>query len=249
MDLPADPDADPDKSQPSLDTDYDNPEADKPGADPAKPGDKTYHGSLNLIYEKPTPGADENPGAVDIKIKTPSSGAITVTTADGTIVEAEVVTDENGNPVRDDDGNITVRVNPEGVGKTELVIKQEPNGAYTGTTWDLDVTVGANPKIAPAPKLAKKAENLTHPDGPTQPGDRIRYTVTASNGAKGSLWTDVVVTDPLPACLELAGASVGASVGSTGVVGSAGSVRPGSEVSPGSSGATGSRAVPSKIAT
>ncbi|KAB1650941.1 DUF11 domain-containing protein [Adlercreutzia muris] len=203
VDLPADPDADPDKSQPSLDTDYDNPEADKPGADPAKPGDKTYHGNLNLIYEKPTPGADENPGAVDIKIKTPSSGAITVTTADGTIVEAEVVTDENGNPVRDDDGNITVRVNPEGVGKTELVIKQEPNGAYTGTTFEYDVTVKADPSIAPAPAVTKVAENLTHPNGPTQPGDRIRYTVTASNSAAGSAWNNVVVTDDLPACLDL----------------------------------------------
>ena len=203
VDLPADPDADPDKSQPSLDTDYDNPEADKPGADPAKPGDKTYHGNLNLIYEKPAPDADENPGAVDIKIKTPSSGAITVTTADGTIVEAEVVTDENGNPVRDDDGNITVRVNPEGVGKTELVIKQEPNGAYTGTTFEYDVTVKADPSIAPAPAVTKVAENLTHPNGPTQPGDRIRYTVTASNSAAGSAWNNVVVTDDLPACLDL----------------------------------------------
>ena len=203
VDLPADPGADPDKSQPSLDTDYDKPEADKPGADPTKPGDKTYHGTLNLIYEKPAPGADENPGAVDIKIKTPSSGAITVTTADGTILEAEVVTDEDGNPVRDDDGNITVRVNPEGVGKTELVIKQEPNGAYTGTTFEYDVTVKADPSIAPAPAVAKTAENLTHPDGPTQPGDRIRYTVTAANNAAGSAWNNVVITDDLPACLDL----------------------------------------------
>ncbi len=71
-----------------------------------------------------------------------------------------------------------------------------------------EVAVRPDPAIAPAPKLAKKAENLTHPDGPTQPGDRIRYTITASNTAKGSLWTQVVVTDPLPAGLELDEASV-----------------------------------------
>ncbi|TGY66176.1 isopeptide-forming domain-containing fimbrial protein, partial [Enterorhabdus sp. NM05_H27] len=86
--------------------------------------------------------------------------------------------------------------------------RQEPNGAYTGSTWVYDVTVRPQPKIAPAPALAKRAENLTHPNGPTQPGDRIRYTIEASNGAAGSLWTDVVVTDPLPACLELDEGSV-----------------------------------------
>ncbi len=71
-----------------------------------------------------------------------------------------------------------------------------------------EVAVRPDPTIAPAPKLAKRAENLMHPDGPTQPGDRIRYTIEASNGAKGSLWTDVVVSDPLPACLELDEGSV-----------------------------------------
>ncbi|MCI8424595.1 MAG: DUF11 domain-containing protein, partial [Adlercreutzia sp.] len=39
--------------------------------------------------------------------------------------------------------------------------------------------------------------------GPTQAGDRLRYTVTASNTATGSLWTNVVVTDALPVGLEL----------------------------------------------
>ncbi|WP_289636287.1 hypothetical protein [uncultured Adlercreutzia sp.] len=70
------------------------------------------------------------------------------------------------------------------------------------------VQVAPDPAIAPEPALSKKAENLTHRGGPTQPGDRIRYTVTASNGARGSLWTDAVVTDPLPSCLELDEGSV-----------------------------------------
>ncbi|WP_302963662.1 hypothetical protein [uncultured Adlercreutzia sp.] len=206
--LPADPDADPDEPQPSLKTDYDNPTPDKPGADPSKPGDKTYTGELTLIYSKPDPGAEENPGAVDIKIKSPSSGPITVTTPDGRILDAKVVVDEKGEPVRDKDGNITVRVDPQGVGKTELVIKQEPNGAYTGTTFIYDVTVKADPSIAPVPALSKKAENLTHPEGPTQPGDTLRYTITASNTAAGSAWNNVVITDDLPACLELKAGTV-----------------------------------------
>ncbi|WP_302963657.1 hypothetical protein [uncultured Adlercreutzia sp.] len=71
-----------------------------------------------------------------------------------------------------------------------------------------EVVVAPDPAIAPEPALSKKAENLTHPDGPTQPGDRIRYTVTATNAARGSLWTDVVISDPLPSCLELDEGSV-----------------------------------------
>ena len=66
-----------------------------------------------------------------------------------------------------------------------------------------EVAVRPDPKIAPEPAVSKAVENLTHPEGPTQPGDRLRYTVTASNAATGSLWTDVVLTDALPKCLEL----------------------------------------------
>ncbi len=203
VELPATPGLDP-TDAPALETDYDHPTSDDP-AD--KYSDKTYKGTLDLVYQE-TAADGTNPGRIELKLDTPSSGAITVTTADGTVIKAEVVTDDEGNPVRDENGKITVRVDPESVGKTELTIRQEPNGAYTGTTFDYAVTVRPQPKIAPAPALAKKAENLTHPNGPTQPGDRVRYTVTASNTAAGSLWTQVVLSDPLPTCLELAGASV-----------------------------------------
>ncbi|MCR2027288.1 hypothetical protein [Adlercreutzia muris] len=192
---------DPALPPPSIATNPD-PEPAEPGADPDKPGDKIYKGTITLTYHGHEPG-QTNPGRVELKIDTPSSGPITVETADGTILEAELVRDEDGNPVRDEDGNLTVLLDPEAVGKTELVIKQEPNGAYTGSTFIYDVTVRPDTSVAPAPALSKRAENLTHPGGPTQPGDRIRYTIEASNGAKGSLWTDAVVTDPLPACLEL----------------------------------------------
>ena len=71
-----------------------------------------------------------------------------------------------------------------------------------------DVTVKPNPQIAPETAVTKTAENLTHPDGPTQPGDRIRYIVKAANSAAGSAWNDVVLADPLPGCLELDEATV-----------------------------------------
>ncbi|MEC4185449.1 hypothetical protein VJ918_11580, partial [Adlercreutzia sp. R21] len=85
---------------------------------------------------------------------------------------------------------------------------QESADPATGDVPGSEVAVRPDASVAPAPKLAKRAENLTHPDGPTQPGDRVRYTVTASNAAAGSLWTGVVLTDPLPACLQLVASSV-----------------------------------------
>ena len=196
------PGADPTLPPPSATLDPD-PTPDDPDADPTKPGDKTYGGDIATTWDKPT---DDNPhpGRVTLTIKTDSSGPISIVGEDGSLFDADFVRDEKtGEPVRNPDGTYTIVLDPKAVGEGKLTIQQKPNGAYTGTTWDLDVTVKANPKVAPAPKLAKKAVNLTHPDGPTQPGDRVLYTVTASNGAAGSAWTQVVLTDPLPACLEL----------------------------------------------
>ena len=196
-----DPDCtDPDAPEPEVSTGPGQP-AD-PGADPAKPGDKVFRGEIVTTWGEPSE-ADPHPGRVLLKVDTPSSGPVSVTDAKGNVFEADFLRGEDGQPVRGEDGSYTLVLDPTAVGRGELTFKQEPNGAYTGSTWVYDVTVLPRPEIAPAPALAKRAENLTHPNGPTQPGDRIRYTVTATNGAAGSLWTDVVVTDPLPACLEL----------------------------------------------
>ena len=176
-------------------------------ADPAKPNEKEYHGSIETVYQKHGEG-EPNPGRVTLKLDTPSSGPVTVTTADGRIIEADILRDESGAPVRDADGKITLVVDPEAVGETTLTVSQAPNGAYTGTTFVFDVTVKPNPEIAPDTSVSKSVKNLTHPDGPTQPGDRLRYTVTAANAAEGSGWNDVALSDELPACLVLDEASV-----------------------------------------
>nr|WP_276536245.1 hypothetical protein [Adlercreutzia muris] len=201
-----DPDcADPDAPEPEVSTGPGQP-AD-PGADPGKPGDKVFRGEIVTTWGEPSE-ADPHPGRVLLKVDTPSSGPVSVTDASGNVFEADFLRGEDGNPVRGEDGSYTLVLDPTAVGRGELTFRQEPNGAYTGSTWVYDVTVKPEPKIAPAPALAKRAENLTHPNGPTQPGDRIRYTIEASNGAAGSLWTNVVVTDPLPASLELDEGSV-----------------------------------------
>ena len=201
-----DPDCkDPDFPAPSVETGPGEP--DDPAADPSEPGDKTYHGSITTTWGEPSKD-NPHPGRVTLSIKTPSTGKISVTDASGNVFTADFLKDADGRPVRGEDGTYTLVLDPTAVGSGKLTIRQEANGAYTGSTWVYDVTVNPDVTVAPAPSLSKKAENLTHPDGPTQPGDRIRYTITAANGTAGSLWTGVVVRDPLPACLELDEGSV-----------------------------------------
>lgn len=201
-----DPDCkDPDFPAPSVETGPGEP--DDPAAGPDEPGDKTYRGSITTTWGEPNED-NPHPGRVILSIKTPSTGKISVTDASGNVFTADFLKDADGHPVRGEDGTYTLVLDPTAVGSGKLTIRQEANGAYTGSTWVYDVTVNPDVTVAPAPSLSKKAENLTHPDGPTQPGDRIRYTITAANGTAGSLWTGVVVRDPLPACLELDEGSV-----------------------------------------
>lgn len=161
-----------------------------------------HNGTIRTTYGEPTE-ANPHPGRVILAIDTPSSAPIKVTDNSGNVVTAEFRTDADGNPVRDESGAYVLVIDPVAVGGGALKIVQEANGAYNGTEWNYAVKVNPDASIPPEPRLAKRAENLTHPDGPTQPGDRIRYTIEASNAAAGSLWTDVVASDALPACLEL----------------------------------------------
>lgn len=201
-----DPDCkDPDFPAPSVETGPGEP--DDPAADLGKAGNKTHHGTIVTTWGEPS-ADNPHPGRVTLSIKTPSTGPISVTDASGNVFTADFLKDADGRPVRGEDGTYTLVLDPTAVGSGKLTIRQEANGAYTGSTWVYDVTVNPDVTVAPAPSLSKKAENLTHPDGPTQPGDRIRYTITAANGTAGSLWTGVVVRDPLPACLELDEGSV-----------------------------------------
>ena len=193
-----DPDCtDPDFPAPSVQTGAGEP---TDAADPD--GGKTYRGKITTTWGEPSE-ANPHPGRVVLTVKTESTAPISVTDAKGNVFTAEFAKGEDGKPLRGADGSYTLVLATTAVGAGQLTIKQEPNGAYTGTTWVYDVTVNPDVTVAPAPALTKKAQNLTHPNGPTQPGDRIRYTITASNTATGSLWMQGVVTDPLPACLDL----------------------------------------------
>ena len=198
------PEDDPDKSDP----DFPDPavetgggEHDDPSLPEDEPGDRTFHGTITTTWGEPTE-ANPHPGRVTLKVTTPSTAPISVTDARGNVFTAEFVKDENGEPVRDG-GTYTLILDPTAVGSGELTFRQEANGAYTGSTWVYAVKVNPDASKAPEPALAKGVENLTHPSGPTQAGDRLRYTITAANEAAGSLWTGVTVTDPMPRCLKI----------------------------------------------
>ncbi len=135
-----------------------------------------------------------------LTIKTPSTGPLSVTDASGNVFSR--LPEGRGRGAGARRRHLHPGARPDGRGARRTRLQAGPNGAYTGCTWVYDVTVNPGLTIR-APALSKEAENLTHPDGPTQPGDRIRYTMTATNTAAGSLWTDVVIPDPLPAYLEL----------------------------------------------
>lgn len=182
-------------------------------ADPDDPRSTTYEGTITAKWEPHDPG-EPNPGRVTIKLETDSDAPVTVTAEDGTVITADVVRDEGGNPVRDEDGKLTLWVDPETPGETKLVVRQEPSASYGGTVFDFDVTVEADPSVAPEPAMELRVENLTHPDGPTQPGDRLRYTVVASNGAPGSLWTGVEGSVALPPSVQVDEGSVALVSGS-----------------------------------
>lgn len=180
---------------------------DAPGAfgDPF-PG-TTYEGAIRTTYGEPSE-TNPHPGRVILDISTPSTAPISVTDSKGNVVKAEFERDAEGNPVRNADGKYRLVVDPTAVGEGELTVRQEPNGAYTASTWVWSVKVNPDASIPPQPEVSKEVANLTYPDGPTQAGDVLAYRITASNRRAGSLWTDVVIGDALPRALEIVGGTL-----------------------------------------
>lgn len=182
----------------------------KPGNPEPDPetGGQVIRSQVDLIYpETITPGAP-NPGRLVLKLDSLSHGPITLTNADGVVVDAVLAKDLQGNPVRDENGKYTLTLDPLAVGTSSITIAQAANGAYIATTWIIDVAVHPNPKITPNPSVTKSVKNLTHPDGPTQVGDKLLYTLSATNTSVGSAWDGVAIADPFPTCLIIDKTSV-----------------------------------------
>ena len=150
----------------TIDPDAVPDDPDAPGFDPDKPHDKTYEGTITIPWRDHEPG-EPNPGRVTLKLETDSPAPVTVTTPDGTVVTADLVRDEDGNPVRDENGKYTVWIDPETPGVTELTVRQEPNGEYPGTTFHFMVTVtdDSGQGEGPKPLPPYEPENVTGSDG------------------------------------------------------------------------------------
>lgn len=177
---------------------------------PPQPGDgenriERHKLSYNYKDPKKDTGAvpDPNWNVIKVKVNTPSSGDFKVTTSNGAVATAEVLRDDDGNPVRDADGNVTLVIKVDSAGETTITIEQEPNGVYYGSTFIYDLTVGPDVTIPPETSLVKTAKNLTHDGDYIRPGDIIEYTITAANAAKGSVWQFPYVQDQLPETVEL----------------------------------------------
>ena len=70
-----------------------------------------------------------------------------------------------------------------------------------------DEDVAVYPVRAARPAVSKAAQNLTHATGENNVGDEIAYRVTARNAAADSCWQGVVISDTLPAGLDLVAGS------------------------------------------
>lgn len=196
-----------------------------PEPDP-ETGGQVIRSHVDLIYpEGVTPGAP-NPGRLVLKLDSLSHGPVTLTNADGVVVDAVLTKDANGNPVKDENGKYTLTLDPLAVGTSTVTVKQAANGAYIATTWIIDVAVHPNPKITPNPSVTKSVKNLTHPEGPTQVGDKLLYTLSATNTAVGSAWDGVAITDPFPTCLIIDKTSVHVTNASEHFDGSATEIKP-----------------------
>lgn len=177
---------------------------------PPQPGDgenriERHKLSYNYKDPKKDTGAvpDPNWNVIKVKVNTPSSGDFKVTTSNGAVATAEVLRDDDGNPIRDADGNVTLVIKVDSAGETTITIEQEPNGVYYGSTFIYDLTVEPDVTIPPETSLVKTAKNLTHDGDYIRPGDIIEYTITAANAAKGSVWQFPYVQDQLPETVEL----------------------------------------------
>ncbi len=96
------------------------------------------------------------------------------------LTNVAVATDGEGNPVPDPDGK-PAESNP-------TLPNDQP---------------GATPLPGAKGSVSKTAHNLSQQGTVVQAGDRIRYSIAVSNGADGTVWTNVRVKDPIPAGLDV----------------------------------------------
>lgn len=72
---------------------------------------------------------------------------------------ADLVRDENGKPVLDENGKLQIRV--DSCGTTVITVTQQPNALYSGVTYVLTVNITPDPSIRPKIQIRLTWRNLT----------------------------------------------------------------------------------------
>lgn len=72
---------------------------------------------------------------------------------------ADLVRDENGKPILDENGKLQIRV--DSCGTTVITVTQKPNALYSGVTYVLTVNITPDPSIRPKIQIRLTWRNLT----------------------------------------------------------------------------------------
>lgn len=142
-------------------------------------------------------------------MKLVSSSAMPVTYTSSNPAVADIVRDEDGNPVFNDDGTVKVQVNS--CGTAVIIMEQKANTLYNGTKNVLTVNITPDPSITPEVQVRVLARNVTPgkaADAPLCPGDTVEYILTGLNKTAGSVWKNASLTDGLDPRLVIDPSSV-----------------------------------------
>ena len=89
---------------------------------------------------------------------------------------ADLVRDENGKPILDENGKLQIRV--DSCGTTVITVTQKPNALYSGVTYILTVNITPDPSIRPKIQIRLTWRNLTAL-GETRPQQVAAFAIQA----------------------------------------------------------------------
>lgn len=171
-----------------------------PGDTPApgsKTGSKTLRASTTKNYSdfhKVVNGQETiSKDYFTLNIDSDSAMPMEWTTSDPAV--ADVMRDEKGNVLYDENGDPRIQVNS--CGTVTLTMHQDGNAIYNEQTRVIELTVIPDSSLKPETEVRVVWENKTHPGLPAAPGDEIEYTVVGSNFTDGSSWQNVQLGDIL----------------------------------------------------
>lgn len=149
---------------PSDPTNPDDPDNPTNPDDPSNPGTKPTIGTV--VYKTITASyaAFHDKDNADISdffrlgVQSTSAAPFSEPTVSNPAV-ADLVRDENGKPILDENGKLQIRV--DSCGTTVITVTQKPNALYSGVTYVLTVNITPDPSIRPKIQIRLTWRNLT----------------------------------------------------------------------------------------